>query len=190
MRWWLLAAVASATTANAEELELGIALGGRMTSLQGQTSQGASELKFGGGVHVALPLGHHFEVGVEPGVHISGSANYRLMYLNVPLIARYVRPVSGTTRIRALAGIVPGYMIDAENAVVFETDEGPVLEWHTAESVARFHLEAMLGIGVDFPFRRGRVFAELRGCRGLVSVDNDNLTIFSREVGLWGAYAW
>ena len=172
------------------DLEIGAVLGARMTSLDGQTSKGGGALKAAGGVHLALPLAHYFEVGAEPGVHVSGSADYRLIYLSAALVARYVRPVSPTVRIRALAGFVPGYMVDAEQRVIIPTDENPVLEWHTAESVARFHVEAIVGIGFDTPIRNGRIFAELRGSRGLITVDADNLAVFNREVGLWVAYAW
>ena len=162
--------------------EVGVVLGARQTSLDGNTtSQGRMNL--GVGIPLAYSLGHGFEVGVEPGIRLSGTSLYRLIYVASPVVARYIYPVSRTVRLRALAGVVAGYLMKADARVYVES-----YEWESIDGVARGALEVVLGLGADLPYRNGHLLWEVRASRGLINVDSSDGTLFTQEIGLWVGY--
>jgi hypothetical protein len=174
--------LASAAPARAD---IGAVVGARWTSLDGDV-RGEGTVGVAAAGVVTWPVSRGFELAAEPGIQLSGSADYRFFYLMVPLLARYSFQVTTSTRVRVVAGIAPAYLLQAYTTI--DGEHGNSFLWESIDGIATWNAEVVAGIGFDVERKSGRrLFAELRARRGLVSVDDEMpaLVVLNQELGLW-----
>lgn len=159
-------------------------LGIRWTSLDGYSREDAA-VKFAGAGIMTRPLSSCFEIVAEPGIQSSGSHNYLFVYLTLPVLARFAYRVTPRARVRALAGMAPGYLYGAYRR---EQKESSGYEWNHISGIATWNASLIAGIGFDYQASvERRLFAELRVQRGVTTVDGgmSPLSVFNQELGFW-----
>lgn len=130
------------------------------------------------GAHVASGFGVRPELMltdkgadyVDPGnQHIDES----LLYLELPILARYTLPIVGWLSATAYLGPQVAYLLDAK-----QLDEG--------DDTNRFDLGAVAGAGADFHVKDSILTVDLRLDWGLLDVfSDDNLTARTRTVAMY-----
>jgi hypothetical protein len=171
--------LAAVTPAHAE---LGAMIGARMTWLAGDVRDD-SRSNLAAAAIVMRTVGPGLAIGIEPGVTVSGSREYRFVDVMVPIVGRYTHRLDTTQALRASAGIGPALRVLSD----YRTDGERGVDWNHLEDVRSWDVNVLAGIG----YERSHFFIELRVESGVLSLDarENPLAIVRREVGLWLGYA-
>ena len=172
MRWFLVIASVCAAVPGRAQPRYGGALGGRASNLAGDVASDTTLSVALEGI-VELPLGEHWSVAAEPNIGSTGSGTYDLLYAALPIVARVRYPIGPAWRVSLNVGLTANILVKAERT----DDTG---RENIRDQLRWWDVGLVVGAGVE----RGKLFAELRYARGLVTIA-DVGDVFTTEVGLW-----
>jgi len=166
----------------------GAAIGAGTGTIDGHVDHGPQvidpepTLAAGLGLLIGQELEGAWGWSVHPSVQKTGSHDFQLTYLTVPVLMD-ARSQSGRWRLRMSLGAAPAWLTYADKP--HDGEQGI----EVTSDVRRWSLSAVAAIAVEMEQREQRVrwaFLELRAQRGLFAVDPDSAPdVFTQDIGLW-----
>jgi len=172
VRWFLVIASLCAAVPGRAQPRYGGALGGRASNLVGDVASDTTLSVALEGI-IELPLTESWSVAAQPNIGSTGSGEYDLLYAALPIVARVRYPIGPVWRASLSFGLSANVLVKAERT----DDDG---RENIRDQLRWWDLGFVVGAGVE----RGKLFAELRYARGLVTIADEG-DVFTTEVGLW-----